>query len=411
MGLGSMVGTGVFVSIGIAAGVAGTAVIPAIAVAAFVALCNGMSSAQLAAAHPVSGGTYEYGYRYLKPWMGFAAGWMFLCAKSASAATAALGFSGYLLHLTGQGDLVPLMLPALGILGVMTLLVLSGLKRSNGVNVAIVSVTLISLLLFIVRALPHIKPAEHLGLEMSDLFTGRFLEGCALMFVAYTGYGRIATMGEEIRDPKRNIPRAILAVMGVTGLLYMGIAVSAVGAVGAEWVGEMTRENAAPLEAVLNAVGDSVFAKAVALGALTAMLGVLLNLLLGLSRVLLAMGRRSDMPVVFATLKDNNPKAAIVGVAGMIALIVLTGQVKVSWSFSAFTVLIYYSLTNLSALHLPMEDRLYPRFFSWCGLASCLFLAFQVEPRIWVTGLGVLGVGLLWHVYFATKRHKNQAPL
>jgi len=397
MGLGSMVGTGVFVSIGLGAGVAGVSVIPAIAVAAFVALCNGLSSAQLAAAHPVSGGTYEYGYKFLKPWLGFTAGWMFLCAKSASAATATLGFSGYLLHMVGAADSVHLLIPAVSILVLMTLLVLSGLRRSHWVNVTIVSATLLSLIWFMLRAAPGVE-GSFLSLSGEGFRLPGFLEGCALMFVAYTGYGRIATMGEEIQDPKRNIPKAIVAVMVVTAVLYIGIALVSVGVAGADQLGEWTRSDAAPLESVLNHLGHSASAKVVAVGALTAMIGVLLNLLLGLSRVLLAMGRRLDMPGVFAGIRNETPVAAIIGVAVLIGIIALPGEVRISWSFSAFTVLVYYSLTNLSALNLPPEQRLYPRFFSWCGLASCLFLAFQVEPRIWLTGLGVLAVGLLWHV-------------
>ena len=153
MGMGSIVGTGVFVSIGIAAGIAGPAVILAIGIAAFVAMCNAFSSAQLAASHPVSGGTYEYGYMYLHPSLGFTAGWMFLCAKSASAATAALGFSGYLLHAFGaSGDgLVPV---AVGTSVAMTLIVLSGMRRSNAVNILIVSVTLLALGSFVLGGLP-----------------------------------------------------------------------------------------------------------------------------------------------------------------------------------------------------------------------------------------------------------------
>ena len=104
MGLGSIVGTGVFVSIGIAAEIAGPGVIVAVAIAALVAVCNGLNSAQLAANHPVSGGTYEYGYKYLNPWLGFTAGWIFLLAKTASAATAALGFAGYFLNAVGVAD-------------------------------------------------------------------------------------------------------------------------------------------------------------------------------------------------------------------------------------------------------------------------------------------------------------------
>ena len=144
MGLGSMVGTGVFVSIGIAAGVAGPPVILAIVIAACVATCNALSSAQLAASHAVSGGTYEYGYRYLGPSLGFTAGWMFLCAKTASAATAALGFSAYLLRLV-SGDLRLMPLLAIGAVVLFTLLVLGGIRRSSWMNTAIVSVTLLAL--------------------------------------------------------------------------------------------------------------------------------------------------------------------------------------------------------------------------------------------------------------------------
>lgn len=147
MGLGSMVGSGVFVSIGVAAGVVGPAVLLAIALAAVVATCNALSSAQLAAAKPVSGGTYEYGYAYLTPWLGFSAGWMFLCAKSASAATAALGFAGYLMHAAGvEGGIVPVALVAVSAL---TVIVLYGIRASNRANAVIVAVTVLSLTFFV----------------------------------------------------------------------------------------------------------------------------------------------------------------------------------------------------------------------------------------------------------------------
>ena len=154
MGLGAMIGTGVFVSIGVAAGVSGPSVVLAIVVAAFVAVCNALSSAQLAATHPVSGGTYEYGYKYLTPALGFSAGWMFLCAKSASAATAALGFSGYLIHAFGWSGRVPVVWLGVGISVAITALILGGMKRSNLANILIVSATFIALVLFIVSALP-----------------------------------------------------------------------------------------------------------------------------------------------------------------------------------------------------------------------------------------------------------------
>lgn len=138
MGLGSIVGTGVFVSIAIATSIAGPSVIIAVAIAGLVATCNALNSGQLAVNHPVSGGTYEYGYKYLNHWLGFIAGWMFLFAKSASAATAALGFAGYLLNAFGVNNQTWLVLTALTAVVVLTLVVLNGISRSNVTNTIIV---------------------------------------------------------------------------------------------------------------------------------------------------------------------------------------------------------------------------------------------------------------------------------
>ena len=198
MGLGSMVGTGVFVSIGIAAGVAGPAVILAIILAAGVATCNALSSAQLAASHAVSGGTYEYGYRYLNPALGFTAGWVFLYAKSASAVTAAIGFAGYFLRLVG-GSLDNIAWVAVTATALLTLLVLTGMRRSSWANIAIVSVTLLALGSFVAFGIPTAVAG---GDDSSTpFFTNSdgslpeaFLYVTALMFVAFTGYGRIASL-------------------------------------------------------------------------------------------------------------------------------------------------------------------------------------------------------------------------
>jgi APA family basic amino acid/polyamine antiporter len=215
MGLGSILGTGVFVSIALGAAAAGPAVVLAIVVAALVAACNGLSSAQLAANHPVSGGTYEYGYRWLSPTLGFVAGWLFLCAKSASAATAAFGFAGYALGIAGMRDTLPVSGVAIVVVILLTLLVVSGLRRANWANVVLVSLTIGALVVFCLAGLPA---ALRGGMNLTPWFQpveagvtplAGFLEACALMFVAFTGYGRIATLGEEVVEPRRNIPRAI----------------------------------------------------------------------------------------------------------------------------------------------------------------------------------------------------------
>ncbi|MEM7717455.1 MAG: APC family permease [Cyanobacteria bacterium P01_A01_bin.68] len=401
MGLGSIVGTGVFVSIGIAAGIAGNGVILAVIIGALVAACNGLNSAQLAANHPVSGGSYEYGYKYLNSWLGFTAGWMFLLAKSASAATAALGFAGYFLNATGLSDrglLIPL---ALAAVFVITAVVLNGIRRSNRVNIVIVSVSIFSLVFFILGGIPTAITA---GKEnLTSLFNGSpatVLQASALMFVAYTGYGRIATLGEEAKEPRKTIPKAIIVTMIVTMLIYVGVATIAVAGIGAENLGlEALRGQAAPLEVAVRSFGIPGGAQILAIGAIFAMLGVLLNLVLGLSRVLLAMGRRRDMPNIFARLNDSGttPIPAVIAVSAIISVLVLIGNVKTTWSFSAFTVLIYYSITNLAAFSLPSQSRLYPKWLSLIGLSACVFLAFWVEPFIWQVGLALIVAGLIWH--------------
>ncbi len=356
MGLGSIVGTGIFVSIGIAAGVAGPAVVLAIAVAAALAVCNALSSAQLAANHPTSGGTYEYGYRYLKPWLGFSAGWMFLCAKSASAATAALGFASYLLVALGLPDSGWRVALALAAVALLVTLVLCGLRRSNITNIMIVSVTMLTLVFFVLAGAPSVLRGggEHFtpffesptGDDRSPLL--RLLEASALMFVAYTGYGRIGTMSEEVREPRSTIPRAIIITLLVSMALYIAVGAVGVGAAGASKFGAVGAERGAPLAVVARAFGPPGAGIILSIGAVTAMLGVLLNLVLGLSRVVLAMGRRGDLPRLFAHVNTGGttPIPAVLLVGGIILGLTAIGSIKLAWSFSAFTVLLYYAITN-----------------------------------------------------------------
>ncbi|MCC6457125.1 MAG: amino acid permease [Caldilineaceae bacterium] len=405
MGLGSIIGTGVFVSTGIAAGIAGPAVVLAVALAAVVAAFNGLSSAQLAASHPVSGGTYEYGYKYLNPTLGFVAGWMFLCAKSASAATAALGFAGYLLSVLDLNSHLWRMGLALAAVVVLTVIILGGIRQSNVTNVLMVSVTIGSLLFFVWGGLegavnnfatnftPFFPPPSAGVSPVRALF-----HATALMFVAYTGYGRIATLGEEVRDPERTIPRAIVVTLLASMLLYSAVTVTAVANVGAESFATITADTSAPLEVIAASFGLPGAGWLLTIGAMTALLGVLLNLILGLSRVMLAMGRRHDMPVAVARVSKagRTPEIAVVTVGVLIAILVLIGDIRTTWSFSAFTVLLYYAITNLAAYQLPADKRRYPRVVAALGLLACLFLAFWVEPAIWITGSLLIVVGLGW---------------
>lgn len=407
LGLGSMVGTGVFVSVGLAAGVAGPSVLVATLLAALLAGANGLSSAQLAASHPVSGGTYEYGYRWLSPALGFAAGWTFMLAKTASAATAALGLSGYLLDLAGVGDGGWRMAGGVGAAVAITAFVAGGIRRSNRGNVVVVAVALTGLALLIGFSGPAVVPE---GLDRFTPFlpegggtggrAGPLLHGAALMFVAFTGYGRLATLGEEVREPRRVIPRAIGVTVVVVTLLYLGVAAAGVGVLGAEAFGEAASRTAAPLEVVARALGVPLLPQAVAVAAAAAMAGVLLNLVLGLSRVLLAMARRGDAPGFLGRIdaRRASPVASVWACGLAVAAVALTGDVGLTWSFSAFTVLLYYALTNLAALRLPPASRLFPRWIPAAGLIGCLGLAFWVERQVWLAGLALLGLGVTGHL-------------
>ena len=421
MGLGSIVGTGVFVSIAIAAGIAGTHVVLAIALAAVVAICNGLSSAQLAANYPVSGGTYEYGYRLLPSGLGFVAGWMFLLAKSASAATAALGLSGYLLLSIDQGGRFSTTALAVGVLFLLTLLTLIGIKRTNGINIAIVSVTLATLLCFVAMGAPLAisNASENFAgvVALDKIFAPQgtwpsLLHATALMFVAYTGYGRIATLGEEVKDPRRTIPLAVIVTLAVSMLLYLSVAAVSVGAVGAEAFADASRNHIAALRIVADQFSSSWVSVVVSIGAATAMLGVLLNLILGLSRVMLAMARRKDMPQRCETVSRSNgvPVPATISVAVIIGLLILIGDIKRTWSFSAFAVLIYYSITNLCALRLKREQRIFPIWTAWIGLLACLTLAFWVDRHVWLAGVGCVALGVVWYLV-ARGRRRNDSPV
>jgi basic amino acid/polyamine antiporter, APA family len=233
----------------------------------------------------------------------------------------------------------------------------------------------------------------------ADGFIQSLLHASALMFVAYTGYGRIATLGEEVKEPRTTIPKAIIATMILTLVLYTAVAIAGIGAVGADGLSQGAEQAAAPLEVAARAFQIPGAPQILAIGAITAMLGVLLNLLLGLSRVLMAMGRRGDMPSAVAKLDatGSTPYVAVIIIGIGIALLTLTGDVRTTWSFSAFTVLIYYALTNLAALRLRHTERLYPKWIAVVGLAACLFLAFWVDWQIWAIGLGLIVGGLIWH--------------
>ena len=397
LGLGSILGTGVFVSIGLSVGVAGNWALGALGIATFLAMMNALSSAQLAANHPVSGGTYAYGYRYLRPEIGFVAGLAFLLAKSASAAAAAIGLVSYLAVLTGW-EAMALNWIAAGVVVVMTGLVAGGLRRANLVNTLLVTITLGALVALIVTAVMAVGGADAPNQLEGDWGAAKpasLIEAAALLFVAFTGYGRIATLGEEVKTPRRTIPGAIITTLLVTGMLYFGVLASGLAVLGEAGLTEQMQTSPAPLQAIAGAIDAPALKLFLSVAAITAMAGVLLNLLLGLSRVAFAMGRQGDAPSAFGRVSARNePLVATVFVGLFIAVIALFGGLFMVWSFSAFTVLIYYAITNLAALQLSAKERLYSPIVPVLGLVGCVGLAVGVTGTAIFYGGFALGFGL-----------------
>jgi basic amino acid/polyamine antiporter, APA family len=387
IGFGAVVGAGIFVVTGVAAGIAGPAFLLGLLIAGVAATCNALSSAQLAARYPQSGGTYEYGYRVLTPWLGFAAGWMFLVSKIAAAGTVAIGLAGYL------EALIPGLHPrvvAVAAIVAFTALNYFGIRRSSRANLAVVALSVGALLLFVIAGVAAFDMANLLPFAPAG-WRG-VMEGAAILFFAYTGYARIATLAEEVVEPKRTIPRAIGVTIGGAIVLYLAVALVAVGAVGAGRLAETT----APLHLAAGAFPLPWVATLVAAGGVTAMLGVILSQLLGLSRMGFAMARRGDLPRFLEAVHPRYgvPGRAVLLIGAVAAVVAATGTLRGVASAAAFAILLYYAIANLAALRMAPEDRLYWRIVPVVGLISCAALALSLTLPVILIGSGILAAGL-----------------
>ena len=388
VGLGAIIGAGIFVVTGVAAGVAGPAFVVGLAIAGLVAACNALSSAQLAAVYPQSGGTYEYGYQLLNPEVGFAAGFMFLVSKLSAAGVVALGFGSYLYQL------MPVASPAWlagAAVGVLTLANYLGIKKAGLLNLAIVSVTLLALLYLVIAGAPAVQPANFRPFAPFG-FMG-IAEAAALLFFAFTGYARIATLAEEVKDPEKTIPRAVLITIATAIVLYAAVAVVAVGVLGAPALAG----SRSPLQQVAQALAAPGISQVVTLGAATAMLGVLLSQVLGISRMLLAMGRRTDLPPMLQRVHAQNrvPHVGILVTGAVILLLVWLGNFEFIVRAATFTILLYYSITNVAALRQPASQQLFGKAVPVLGLLGCLAMAAALPLAVAASGLSLLAAGFV----------------
>ncbi|GAB7103722.1 APC family permease [Streptomyces phaeofaciens JCM 4814] len=384
IGLGSMIGAGVFAALAPAAAAAGSGLLLGLALAALVAYCNAMSSARLAARYPASGGTYVYGRERLGAFWGYLAGWSFVVGKTASCAAMALTVGAYVW---------PEQAHAVAVAAVVALTAVNygGIQKSAWLTRVIVAVVLAVLASVVVVCLGSgASDAGRLDVGASG-GVGGMLQAAGLLFFAFAGYARIATLGEEVRDPARTIPRAIPLALGITLAVYVCVAVAVLSVLGAGALGRA----AAPLADAVRAAGVPGLVPVVRAGAAVAALGSLLALILGVSRTTLAMARDRHLPGALAAVhpRFQVPHRAELAVGAVVAVLAATVDVRGAIGFSSFGVLAYYAVANASAWTLDPAPT--ARLLPAVGLVGCVVLAFALPVTSVVVGAGVLVVGVL----------------
>lgn len=399
IGLGAMLGAGIFAALAPAARAAGSGLLIGLGVAATVAYCNATSSARLAARYPDSGGTYVYGRERLGELWGYLAGWAFVVGKTASCAAMALTVGIYAWPENAH---------AVAVVSVAGLTAVNyvGVRKSARLTRGIVAVVLVVLAAVVVAAFgsadtdgPRLEPG-------SDVTVAGVLQAAGLLFFAFAGYARIATLGEEVRDPARTIPRAIPLALAVTLVVYAVVAAAALFVLGP---GRLAAA-AAPLSSVVRAAGAGWLEPVVRAGAAVAALGSLLALILGVSRTTLAMARDRHLPRALAAVhpRFGVPHRAESAVGVVVAAVAAVADVRAAIGFSSFGVLLYYAIANASAYTLTPAEGRPPRVIPMLGLIGCLALAFTLPLTAVAAGAAVLTAGAAVYALRQRAAHRSE---
>ena len=390
IGLGSMVGAGVFAAFSPAAAAAGAGLLIGLVIAGIVAFSNATASAQLAAQYPTSGGTYIYGRERLGPWWGFLAGWGFVVGKTASCAAMALTFAAYAAP--------PAWSKPVAITAVIALAAVNyrGVTRTAKLTRIIVTIVLLSLAVVVAASLFGGSSSAPSTWDWWPAGSYGVLQSAGLLFFAFAGYARIATMGEEVRDPQRTIPRAILIALFLTMAIYAVVAISALLAIGPDGLASTS----APLALAVTQSGWEWAALPVRIGAAAASLGALLALVAGIGRTSLAMARHDDLPRWLAAVhpRYHVPHHAEVALAVVVSGLILVADLRTAIGFSSFGVLLYYLIANASAITQDPAHRRYPKWLQVVGVVGCAVLVVTLPWQAVVGGVAVFAVGIVYRL-------------
>jgi len=388
IGLGAIIGAGIFVVIGVAAGMAGPAMLLSLAVAGLVSALTAISFVRLARFIPREGGGYEYAHELVSPFGGFISGWMWLLSNIVTGSAVALGFAGYLAFYLPLPVNLMAAIACIAITGINYL----GSRESASANNILVIFKLLVLLLFVAFGLSLINGAFFSPFAPSGAMG--VMEGAAVIFFAFSGFGRVAMISEEVRDPTRTVPRAIIMALAVSGVIYLLVALVAIGMIGSTSLGVSNSplSDAAALE-------GGFMGNLVAIGALAATLSVLLTTLLGLSRITFAMSRNHDLPAILARVhpRRGTPYISILVFGSLMTVFALTTDILAAVAISNFGSLVYYMLANFAAMRMKVSAR--SKLLAALGLISCAALLVFLTPGAWLLGVGALGLGVIYYYF------------
>ena len=397
LGIGAIIGSGIFIVTGIVAGIAGPAMIISVLIAGIIALFSAMSVAELSAYLPEEGGTYAYAQKLVSPFAGFIAGWIWIFSNIFVGAAVSLGFAHYFVTL----------FPAVPVKGIAVIICLIfiiinfiGLKESTLLNNTLVTLKVLILLFFVAFGLgffsgSHVTPFAPAGIS-------GILSGAALIFFAYTGFARVTIMAEEVQEPEKTIPRSIYLALAISTILYILVSVIAVGLVGAPGLSQ----SGSPLADAIGVSGSPAAVLLISSGAMIATASVLLTTIMGISRIMFAMSRKGDLPAFLNRIHPHfsTPHYAIWITGTFMIAAILLADLALVVTVSTFAMLIFYLIANIAAFRIPSEYQQYPAIVPVIGAVSCIGLIGFLTINSWIIGtIGVI-VGMVW---FGIRKRSN----
>jgi APA family basic amino acid/polyamine antiporter len=368
LGLSSMIGAGLFYNLAPTSKISSYSTILGLILASTLAFANASSSAQLASLYPQTGGTYLYANKVLGKLPGNIAGIVFILGKTVSCVAIALTLGNYISPIYGK-EL------GVGLSVIVFLIGYKGITKTAALARWFVLIVISILVFFCIAIL--MTPSTNIAIPLLEGFSASNLFlSAAIWFFAFTGYSRLATYGEEIKNPETIIPSSILTGLGITVTIYLFVNWLALAIIGPKVVADSNT----PLLVAMDVSVMSEFSFLIVFASTIATASVFLALLPAISRIYVAMSRDSILPNMFSKIHNKNNSAYVSELFVLLTVIVgiYTINITNAIKLSAFFILIYYSLTNLSVINLEKNQRLYSVSIAYYGLLMCMVLGFSL---------------------------------